>query len=145
MEALQYAPHITFAVYDDIDPATLSCVVDSAFRGLGRVKLRFEKLGYFEASHAIILFAAPAVPDRLFSVHDHIHLSIDVDLCRPNYRPGKWIPHCSLALSVDLARKAQALAIVDQSIEPVEVVFDTADCVSFLPVKVLYEKALGDA
>jgi hypothetical protein len=145
MEALQYAPHITFAVYDDIDLSRLFGVFDSAVLGLGSVTVRFEKLGYFEALNGIILWAAPTLPERLWSVYDHIHSEIDVDLCRPNYRPGTWVPHCSLALSVGLEKKQQALAIVGQSIEPIEVVFDTADCASFLPVKVLHEKLLGRA
>jgi hypothetical protein len=55
MEALQYPPHITFAVYDDIDLGQLFDVFDWTFRGLSSVTVRFAKLGYFEAPRAIIL------------------------------------------------------------------------------------------
>jgi hypothetical protein len=107
--------------------------------------VRFERLDYFEAPHAIILWAAPVLPKKVYSVYDHIHSKIDTNLCRPHYRPGAWVPHCSLALSVDLAKKEEAIAMARQSIEPIEVIFDAADCVSFLPVEVLHEKALRSA
>jgi 2'-5' RNA ligase len=142
MEALMYAPHITFAVYDEIDPRRLFEIVDSVFRDFESVTIRFDKLGYFEAPHALILWAAPALPSRVHGAYERIHSKIDAELCRPNYRPGKWTPHCSLALSVDLSRKKQALALAARTIAPFEVSFDTADCVSFLPVKVLHERAL---
>ena len=145
MEALQYPPHLSFAIYDSIDPQKLFDAVDSAFRHCESVTVRFDRLGYFEGPHAIILWAAPVLPERLQSVHDHVHTSIDVNLCRPNYRPGKWTPHCSLALSIDLAMRQQALALVAQSIKPFEVLFDVADCASFLPVYVLHEIRLCGA
>lgn len=145
MEALKYAPHITFAIYDDIGLPKLFDVVDSAFENLDRITVRFDRLGYFEAPNAIILWAAPVLPAIAYSVYAHIHSKVDINLCRPNYRPGSWVPHCSLALSIDLARKEDAIALVHQSIEPVEVIFDVADCVSFLPVEVLHEKPLRGA
>jgi 2'-5' RNA ligase len=142
MEALNYAPHITLAIYDDIGIPKLVDVFDSAVEDLDRMTVRFDRLDYFEAPHAIILWAAPVLPKKVYSVYDHIHSKIDTNLCRPHYRPGVWVPHCSLALSVDLAKKEEAIAMARQSIESIEVIFDVADCVSFLPVEVLHEKAL---
>ena len=49
---------------------------------------------------------------------------------------------CSLATSIGLNRKDEALTIADQSIEPVEVTFDVVDCASFMPVKILREAPL---
>jgi 2'-5' RNA ligase len=142
MEALNYAPHITFAVYDDISIGRLSDAVDSAFDGVDPMTVRFGKLDYFETPRAIILWAAPMLPSGAWTIHERIHSKIEADICRLHYRPGSWVPHCSVALTVAVDRKEEVLALVEQSIKPVDVIFDVADCVSFLPVQVLHEKAL---
>jgi len=144
MATLHYPPHISLAIYDDIDPSALFRALDSACIGLNAMTIRFSKLGYFEAPQAIILWAAPEMPEQLYSVHAHVHSKIGAERCRPNYRPGKWTPHSSLALAVPPENKGCALALVEEGIEPFEVVFDRADCASFMPVKVLYEKVLAD-
>ena len=145
MEALNYPPHITLAIYDDVNLADLFRAFDSAFATLSKVKIRFHAIGYFEVPHALILWADPDLPPSITSIHKHIHRSIDIKLCRPSYRPESWIPHCSLATSIDPSRREDAMAIVQRSIEPIEVEFDVADCVSFMPVEVLHEKALPSA
>ncbi len=70
-----------------------------------------------------------------------IHSTIDSSLSRRNYRPGNWVPHCSLATSISFDRKNDTLAIVEQSVDPFEVTFDAVDCASFMPVQVLKETA----
>ena len=139
---MQYPPHITFAIYDEIELTDLFAGFGAALQRLRRTTIRFESLGYFEAPHAIILWAAPMVPEEIHLAHASIHSNINVDLCRKNYQPGFWTPHCSLATTIDLARKSDALAIVEQSIDPVEVAFDAVDCASFMPVRVLREATL---
>ena len=142
MEAMQYPPHFTLAIYDDIRLPDLFAGFESALDSLSRMTIRFESLGYFEAPDAIILWAAPILPKQLLATHARIHSMIDTSICRKNYRPGVWVPHCSLATSIGLNRKDEALTIAEQSIEPVEVTFDVADCASFMPVKVLREAPL---
>jgi 2'-5' RNA ligase len=146
MDALAYPPHITLAIYDNIHLTDLVAVFDSAFACLRKTKVRFGKLGCFETPDALILWAEPTLPGSIRSIHDHIHRSIEVNLCRPAYRPESWVPHCSLATAISPSRKQEAMAIVRRSIEPIEVELDVADCVSFMPVEVIRERELaGDA
>jgi 2'-5' RNA ligase len=142
MVAMQYPPHITLAIYDEISTSDLFNGFESALIHLEAVTIRFESLGYFETPFGIILWASPTLPEQVTAAHHSIHTEIDVDLCRKNYRPGIWQPHCSLATSIDLTRKAEALAIVEEGIEPIDVSFDAADCASFMPVEVLKEARL---
>jgi len=143
METLNYPPHITFAIYEDVRPSELFNAFDSAFDRSEKLEIRFESLGYFEAPHAIILWAAPNPSKRIASIHDQIHSRIDVNLCHLNYRPGSWVPHFSLATAIDPSRKNEAIAFAKRPINPIDVVFDVADCASFLSVEVLREKALS--
>jgi 2'-5' RNA ligase len=142
MEALEYPPHITFVIYENIEVQAMTKAMTSAFNGRDSPTIRFEGIDYFESPDTIVLWAKPVIPAWIWSVHTYIHTQIDTTLCRPHYRPGHWVPHCSLALSISQARKAQALELVKQYIEPFEVRFDIADCASFMPVKILQEVKL---
>ncbi len=139
MEAMQYPPHLTLAIYDDIQQEDLFAGLAAAVECLSNLTIRFESLGFFEAPYGIVLWAAPVLPESVFDAHASVHSTVDTSLCRSNYRPGVWVPHCSLATAVSFERKKEALAIVEQSIEPFEVTFDAADCASFMPVRVLKE------
>ncbi len=142
MSALEYPPHITIGVYDDIDTDMLCAAFDSASAGMSRITVRFERLGYFVTAQAVILWAAPTLPRQAHRLHDRVHALIGADLCRPNYRPGAWVPHCSLATAIDLSRKPEALELANRPIKPFDVVFDVADCASFVPVEVIRERKL---
>lgn len=145
MEGQSYPPHITLATYDEVDVADLFDAFDEAFKTLPKVKISFEALGYFEVPHAIVLWAAPNLPRSITAVHERIHTEIDVDLCRPYYRPGTWVPHCSLATAIDSSLRDAAIALSKRPIQPIEVEFDVADCASSMPVGVVREKLLRSA
>ena len=142
MEVLGYPPHLSLAVYDDIDETILFNAFDTAFTELAKVTVRFERLSYFDAGDRVILWADPILPSVIAEIHNHIHQLIDADLCRPNYRPGAWVPHCSLAIAIDSNRRNAAIALSKRLISPIEVEFDVADCASFFPVEVVREKPL---
>jgi hypothetical protein len=86
-----------------------------------------------------VLWAAPTLPQAVLNAQEKIHSTINPDLCRPIYRPGNWVPHCSLATAIGNERENEAVAIAERSIEPFEVTFDAVDSVSFMPVQVLKE------
>jgi 2'-5' RNA ligase len=144
MEALGYSPHITLTIYDDVDFQDLFVAFHAVTAVLSRMTIRFEGLGYFHSADAIVLWAEPALPEQVHAACRTIHSTIPTNLCHPLYRSDAWIPHCSLATAIEPERREEALALVRRPFEPVEVVFDTADCVSFLPVEVLRERALPD-
>jgi len=53
MAPLNYPPHITLAVYDDIDPDRLISVVANGFDQRHAFHLRFTHLCYFDAKRAL--------------------------------------------------------------------------------------------
>jgi 2'-5' RNA ligase len=142
MEALCYPPHITLAVYEQIGAPQLVEAFDSCFAHTLRFTAKFESLGYFETPHTIVLWAAPILPEFVHSIHKQVHALVGADLSHPNYRPESWVPHCSLATSIEICKKSDVLDFINRPLEPFEVVFDVADCASFLPVEVLHERKL---
>ena len=142
MRAMGNPPHLTFAVYDELDQHILDAGFESALDSLTAMTIRFGSIGYFQAPHALILWAAPDLPPQISKAHTNIHATIDESLCRRNYRMGVWVPHCSLATTVPRSRMSDVLALVTAPFDPVEVVFDVMDYASFPPVEVIREVRL---
>lgn len=140
MRALNYPPHLTLAIYDDVPEQELFSVVDGIT--VEPITLRFESLGCFTPPNGLVIWAAPRVTRQLRRLHQSIHDVIDTQRCHANYRPKRWIPHCTLALNVAPEYRAEVKALTGQALSPFEVVFDVADCTSFHPVEVLRERRL---
>lgn len=135
MIAMRYSPHVTLAIYDDIDEQVLVDVARSIFARRSEVRLRFEALGCFRTS-PLVVWAKPADTAELSILHGSIHERIDPGLCHDHYRPSNWIPHCTLGTAVADKNRDAALALVEQPLDPFEVLFDAADCVTFPPVAI---------
>jgi 2'-5' RNA ligase len=132
------------AVYDDIDPERLKAVLADAFAGASTLSLTFARLDYFDAE-PLVLWAAPLPLLALNSAHEAVHAYIDPSLCRSHYRPGAWVPHCTLGTQIQANRRAEAITLTARPIQPFRLTFDVADCVSFPPVVVLCEQRLSHA
>ncbi len=143
MQAMDYPPHLTLAIWEDIAQDHLTATLNNLFDNFTEVTARITHLNFFEAPHAIIAWAAPELPDAVADLHARLHASIADPPSRLNYQPGHWIPHCSLATNIPPQQKQAALDLVHRAIDPFEVVFDVADIASFLPVEVLHKKQLA--
>ncbi len=141
MAVLDYPPHITLAVYDDIDPERLKAVLTEIFAGAPALSLTFARLDYFD-TEPLVLWAVPSLLPALNRAHKAVHARIDASLCAAHYRPGAWVPHCTLGAKIQANRRAEAITLAARPIEPFRVTFDVADCVTFPPVIVLHEHRL---
>jgi 2'-5' RNA ligase len=144
MVALDYPPHVTLAIYDIISSSKLRETLRAAFAGCPPIRLRFHKLAYFEQPQ-LVFWAAPQPAESLLHAHAAIHGLIDPSLCREHYRAGTWIPHCTVATNVSANNRQEARALADKGIEPFDVTFDRADCVEFMPIRIIKEHSLSDA
>lgn len=135
MIAMHYPPHITFAIYDDVEASTLADVAHAIFAGRSALRVRFEAISSFSAS-PLIPWAKPADTTELEELHRSLHEQIEPQLCHGHYRPQNWVPHCTLGTAVTDDNRDAALALVEQPLEPFEVLFDAVDCVTFPPVEV---------
>jgi hypothetical protein len=76
-------------------------------------------------------------------MHQNIHSAISPEFCRPHYRPGNWVPHCTLAMRTTPCRNADALAFATAFRGNIRVIFDVVDCVALEPLKVVAEAPLN--
>src|SRR5262249_45923089 len=112
MAALSYPPHVTLAVYDTIEEDRLRDALHRVFAKEPPMSLRFTRLSRFETP-GLVFFAAPERCEPLWRAHAAVHAVIDPSSCDPHYRPGNWVPHCTLATRVTAANAAQAKALAD--------------------------------
>ena len=141
MSALGHPPHVTLAFYDTIAETEVHAVMGSVFDSASVVRLRFAALGCFEHP-AFLVWAAPDPSDDLSRLHAAVHEAIDPARCQEHYRPGQWVPHATLAIGIPEDRRFEARALAARAIEPFEVVFDTADCSAFFPVRPIARRPL---
>ena len=141
MAALDYPPHLTLAIYEDVSPDLLKAAFMGAFAETYQLRLTFIRLSVFEGV-PLVLWAEPSPSASLASAHSRVHARIDPTLCHPHYRPGAWVPHCTLASQILPENRAKAAEFAASPIQAFEVVFDVADCVSFPPVVVIDERPL---
>ena len=142
--SLNYAPHFTFAIYDtdDVGETARHAAIERAALGQAEMRLTFDRIGVFEGP-PLVLWAAPESQNALRQMHKAIHDVIDPALCRSYYRPGVWVPHCTLGMNIHPDRRAEAMVFVQNFHGGVEAIFDVIDCVTFPPLRVTAEKRLS--
>lgn len=143
MAALGYPPHISFLVVDDADPAELAAVALPILRQVPRLTVTFSRLDWFLVPQRV-LWAAPDDQGLavLRTVHEALHGALPDLRCQPHYALGRWIPHCTLGLAFREDRLQAAEQFAIQPVPPTAVVFDTANVITFPPIKVFAEVAL---
>lgn len=135
MALLCYPPHVTLAIYDDdaVQEAQVRDALDQASRNLRAVTLTFDAICSFDGP-PMVLWASPRPSAVLRDIHEAIHATIDPASCRPYYRPGAWIPHCTLGMQIRADRREAALAFAREAGSVFDVVFDALDGIHFPPI-----------
>jgi len=136
MQRLGYAPHITLAVYETVDPDRLVEGMNAIFADAPSLVVRFDRIRVFDGEMPV-LWAAPNASAMLEQWARTLHDLIDPDLCHPHYRPGAWRPHCTLATDIRPEYAQAARDFARRRLSPFDVTFDFADCVKFPPVRTL--------
>ena len=135
MRSLEYLPHFTFGIYQNIGSNELRKALKGVFAECRQIQITFDKIRCFEAS-PLVLWASPQNNYELAELHSAIHAKVDPKLCHEHYRPNRWVAHCTLGTQIQDAHRAAALSLVSHVIEPFEVAFDTIDILDFPPVKI---------
>lgn len=141
IRALAYPPHITLAKYDDAGADEIEAAVD-ALADTPSLILTFDRLGSFDPGF-LILWAAPKPQQALLDLHARAHGILDPARCKLPYRPGRWTPHCSIALRVADHHRDAANRLLAADFVPFTLVFDVVDGVASPPITIMTERALA--
>ncbi|MEM7749770.1 MAG: 2'-5' RNA ligase family protein [Pseudomonadota bacterium] len=140
MPSLNYPPHITLAIYSDLE--TDAAAIDELAADQIALKLSFAHLDCFRIPRFVVWAKPDGGNDALVRLHRKLHSLVNPLACHEHYRPGNWIPHCTLATDIPLETEHRALARMAEPFVPFEVVFNAIDYVEFPPVRVLHQVQL---
>lgn len=138
---LDYKPHVTLAVYDELDVAAAVACLDRAFGGVDQIRVALTGFSTFGANSGVC-YAALAPSPELIALQAAI-TGVIGGSCRPHYQPEGWTPHCTLAMAMEGAAMERARDLLEPDWRALAGVFETADLVEFEPVVSLKRWALA--
>jgi 2'-5' RNA ligase len=137
-------PHVSLAVFDEVDPKALGPVLDSFARGREPLELRLASVGSFPTAEGVV-YLAPVVTPALLEWHADLDRRLERLGARAwdYYRPGSWVPHCTVALSLDPDGVAEAVRVTRESGVFGPAALDEIALVEFRPVRRLFARPVG--
>lgn len=128
-------PHISLAVYNNVDVALLSERLYKFLIGRKTVKLRFESISAFPTDPAVI-FIAPGMTNELFTLHKNYHALMSGCLKDEwgYYLPDKWVPHCALAMDVPKLKVSNIIQHLTTDFQQFDFSIEEIGIVEFRPV-----------
>jgi 2'-5' RNA ligase len=92
-------PHVTLAIIDGEAPARVAERLEPVLADAPGMPITLTALGFFLTALAPAhLAVAPTTP--LVALHGAVHRTLGTTGSWPYYRPGRWTPHCTLAMGV---------------------------------------------
>ncbi len=129
-------PHVSLAVYEQVNVALLEEKLAYFVRNKSGFKLRFESMSTFPNDPSIV-FLAPVMNSHLFQLHREYHELMDEFTCyeRKYYLPEQWVPHCALATDIPREKVSEVYASLINVFQPFEVYVDEVELGEFMPIK----------
>jgi 2'-5' RNA ligase len=138
---LGYQPHVTLAVWEqDAEPEDARALI----AGWRELAIDCPALGVFPGTPAT-LFLAVTPTAALLQRQAALARLLPGHRVHPHYRPGAWVPHATLADSLDPAAAQQAWSVALAAFRPFAAKLLRADRVRFPPVQVLWSADLSRA
>ena len=132
-------PHITLAIYEELDCRPCENELVKITSKTPSPSILFTHFGLFTNPEPVI-FAAPLVTSELLDFHNELQVKLAGDGKDPweLYKPGKWVPHCTLALGYKIENEAKIIQRCQEMPLPMHVQATQMGVVNFKPVKDLF-------
>jgi 2'-5' RNA ligase len=127
-------PHVTLAVYQDLDPVPFETQVQAFFATETSIDVPLSGVGTFAGTEGVI-YCSPVVTPELLALHQRFHRRFDhlAEGAWAYYRPGCWVPHCTLAIHVAEEQRGKAIDVVLASDLPARTRLGGVSVVAFEP------------
>ena len=138
-------PHVSLAVYDDLDVSTAKTRLGELAESLAPFSMTMWSLGIFPAPP--VVFYAPHVTEELLALHSRFHEHFKGLGRGPAeyYLPGRWVPHCALAVHIEPDRVSKVVEACLKECEPTSGAVEEIGIVEFLPIVQLCSFRLSGA
>jgi 2'-5' RNA ligase len=133
-------PHISLAIYDEIDcqPCENELIKISSMTAY--MAINFAYLGIF-TNPVPVVFAALIPTKELLDFHENLHSILFSKTKKPweLYKPGKWVPHCTLAQDFNIENLTEIIDRCKTLPFPMVVRAVQLGIVEFQPVRDLFK------
>jgi 2'-5' RNA ligase len=137
-------PHMTLGIYDELSCRLCEKGLEKLAIRSANLSITFSSFGIFREPESV-LFLASTTTKELLDFHAHIHSELSDWVKKPweLYLPGNWVPHCTLALGIQLDQFNKAISICSQLKLPLTLKTAQIGVVEFHPVNELFKYELG--
>jgi 2'-5' RNA ligase len=120
IEDVKARPHITLSVCDAVDETIMCAVIEQMAMKIAALPVSLSSLGMFPGDETV-LFLAPSADAELIAVQAELHARLTEFTHTPwkLYAPGRWVPHCTLAMRLGREGVLKALDILMESTFPI--------------------------
>ena len=135
-------PHVSLGIWDALDCDGADAELTRFAAETAPIPLTVPSVGLFPG---VGVFLAPTVTAELLELHASFHRRFGPLGQAPwdHYRPGVWVPHCTLATDLEPDQFDRALAIAGRAPLPLQCRLVEIGIVEFRPVKQLVSRVLG--
>ena len=136
-------PHVSLAVFEELNPEALRADLRRFAEVTPPLSVDLAFAGTFPTAEGVV-FLAPVVTQELLALHSRFHSVLrerGIDSVE-YYRPGNWVPHCTVAIDLAPDQVAAALEICVQSQAFGPVILDELSLIEFRPVREIYTFSL---
>jgi 2'-5' RNA ligase len=94
-----YRPHITLAIIETASEARAAEALRPPLAGVAGLPVTLNAVGFFLTGTAPAYLGVTPT-SRLLLLHEQVHAALGDVASWDYYRPGSWMPHCTLAMGV---------------------------------------------
>ncbi len=143
MEAHSVQPHVTLAIYDNLDCQLCERKIARAARIMRGLTLNFAYLGVFH-SESVVVYLGATPTQELLAIQKRVHGILNSIASNPwdLYLPGKWIPHCSLAIELSPRKLQKAMQVCMEIALPLTISIVSLGIMQFEPLQPIYTYAI---
>jgi 2'-5' RNA ligase len=142
--ALGIRPHISLASFENVDVSALESVIKEFAQEHHKFRVDMPSIGSFLTAKRVI-FLAPASTPGLMDFHSDLYRRLRKRgmVFDPLYGPGRWVPHCTLDMDLDVKEYSRKMALCGD-FDPIrKAAIESVGVIEYFPVKELcrYELA----
>lgn len=133
-------PHITLAIYEDVDSSFFNEKIKVVAEKIQPFKLKFLQIGIFPNNKGAI-FLTPNLTNELFKTHSISYEEFGelAEKCWDHYKPQSWHPHCTLSLETPITFIPKVIEEILKDFQPIDVTIESIGMVSLEPIEYLTE------
>lgn len=117
-----HTPHVSLAVAEDLDPLAFAPVLAAFAASEPALSIRLASAATFATAEGV-LFLGVVATRVLLERHERFHSRFERAArgAWPYYRPGHWVPHCTLTTGLTPKQLGAALELCAEGVLPLDV------------------------